>query len=203
VNRRRLERTLSDLEPFRDPSPEREQYPTPAGLAAHLVHLADLQGDLRRPTLDLGAGTGILAVAAALRGARTVGVEVDPGALSVAAENAARAGVDVDWVLGDAARLPVSRVDGGWTVVTNPPFGAQAGSAGDRPFLAAAGSVAAVSYSVHNAGSRGFLERFAAGEGGQITHAFAADLPVDRQFAFHEDDRRELDVEVFRIEWDR
>jgi putative methylase len=199
VNRRRLERLLSDLRGFEDPSPRREQYPTPAGLAAHLIHLADLQGDLSRPVLDLGSGTGVLAVAAALKGARAVGVELDPDALAVARDNAATAGVDPSWIRGDATRPPV-RPDG-WTVVMNPPFGAQNESAGDRPFLAATAAVADVSYSVHNAGSREFVESFVADAGGTVTHAFRAALELERQFAFHDEDGRTVDTEVFRIAW--
>jgi putative methylase len=199
VNRRRLERRLADCRGFEDPSPEREQYPTPADLAAHLVHLADLQGDLSRPVVDLGTGTGVLAVAAALKGARVTGIEVDPAALAVARENASAAGVEVGWIRGDATRPPVR--SGEWTVLTNPPFGAQDDSAGDRPFLAAAADIAGVSYSVHNAGSRRFVEGFAGDAGGRVTHAFRAEFELRRQFPFHEDDIRTVETEVFRIEW--
>jgi putative methylase len=34
-----------------------------------------------------------------------------------------------------------------------------------------------------------------------VTHAFAAEFELPRTFDFHEDDRRELDVEVFRVDW--
>jgi len=191
------------VEGFRDPDPGLEQYPTPADLAAHVVHLADLHGDLAgRRVVDLGAGTGMLALAAATRSPeRVLAVELDAGALRVAREN--EAGVDpetrVDWLRADATRPPVAAVD---TVVMNPPFGAQRGNEhADRAFLAAAADVAGVSYSIHNAGSREFVESFAGDRGGEVTHAFAAEFPVDAQFDFHTSDREVLDVEVFRIEW--
>lgn len=38
--------------------------------------------------LDFGSGTGILSIAAALRGATAIGVEIDEAALAVSAENA-------------------------------------------------------------------------------------------------------------------
>ncbi|WP_336036753.1 METTL5 family protein [Halobacterium yunchengense] len=201
--KRPLERRLAAVEGFRDPDPALEQYPTPAGLAAHLLHLADLQGDLARRTVaDLGAGTGMLALGAATRDPqRVVAVERDADAIAVARENEGRvdAGVAVDWVRGDATRPPLAAVD---TVVMNPPFGAQRGRRhADRDFLAAAADVAAVSYSIHNAGSRAFVESFAADRGGDVTHAFAAEFDVDRQFEFHTSDRETLDVEVFRIAW--
>lgn len=218
-SKRALERRLADLDGFDQPRVDLEQYPTPAWLAAHLLHLADLEGDLRgRTVVDLGAGTGLLALGAALRGARgVVGVERDPAALAVARRNEATLGTapdaddldgdapdraGVDWVLGDATRPPLCP-RGDPTVVMNPPFGAQRGSRhADRAFLDAAAEVAAVSYSIHNADSHDFVEAFAADEGGRVTHAFAAEMDLDRQFDFHAEETRSIDVEVFRVEWD-
>jgi len=84
----------------------------------------------------------------------------------------------------------------------NPPFGAQNRNRNaDRGFLATASRVAAVSYSVHNAGSREFVEAFAADNGGEVTHAFAADFAIEAQFDHHTDASRDIDAEVYRIEW--
>jgi putative methylase len=58
-----------------------------------------------------------------------------------------------------------------------------------------------VSYSVHNEGSRAFLESFAADRGGEVTHAFAAEVDLPRQFDHHDDDSRAIDAEVFRVDW--
>jgi ribosomal protein L11 methyltransferase len=58
--------------------------------------------------LDLGSGSGILAIAAIKLGAaRAIGIEIDPEANEVAARNAARNGVSdrVEFVEGDAATL--------------------------------------------------------------------------------------------------
>ncbi|PSP81399.1 RNA methyltransferase [Halobacteriales archaeon QS_1_68_20] len=204
MDKRRLERRLSDLAGFESPRADLEQYPTPAWLAAHLVHLADLQGDVGdRTVVDLGTGTGILALAATTRRPGGVlAVERDPGALAVARENerAFDPPVAIDWMLGDATRLPLKLR--GATVLMNPPFGAQTGNEGaDRAFLATAAELAAVSYSIHNEGSWEFVASFAGDNGGEVTQAFAAELAVDRQFEFHDSDREELPVEVFRIEW--
>ena len=201
--KRALAKRLAAVEGFEHPDPGLEQYPTPADLAAHLVALADLQDDLAgRTVADLGAGTGMLALAAATRSAeRVLAVELDADALRVARENERRVapGTSVDWLRGDATRVPLAAVD---TVLMNPPFGAQRGNEhADRAFLAAAADLAAVSYSVHNAGSREFVESFAGDRGGEVTHAFAADFPVAAQFDFHTSDREVLDVEVFRVEW--
>ncbi|GAA0284281.1 METTL5 family protein [Halobacterium noricense] len=201
--KRALEQRLSAVEGFRNPSAALEQYSTPADLAAHLLHLADLHGDLAGCTVaDLGTGTGMLALGAATRNPeRVLAVERDPDALAVARENEPRVdpAVAVDWLLGDATRPPLETVD---TVVMNPPFGAQRGSEhADRAFLVATAEIAGASYSIHNAGSKSFVESFAADEGGEVTHAFAAELDVARQFEFHTSERERLDVEAFRIEW--
>jgi putative methylase len=190
---------------FDDPRADLEQYRTPPGLAAHLVHTADLQGDIDgRLVLDLGCGTGMLALGSALRGpARVVGLDIDPGPLGLARENERRVAstAEVSWVRGDATQPPLNpRAD--TTVLMNPPFGAQDGNEhADRGFLESTSDLADVSYSIHNAGSSGFVESFASEHGGELTHAFQAQFELPRAFDFHTTDTREIEVEVFRIEW--
>lgn len=202
-----LEAQLAVVAGFENPKVSLEQYPTPPDLAAHLVHLADLRGDIEGATvLDLGSGTGMLGLGAALRSpARVVGVELDDDALATATDNARRVGASapIDWIRADATRLPLCLPDDRQvTVLMNPPFGAQRGNEhADRAFLDSVASVADVSYSVHNEGSKEFVESFVADAGGDLTDAFRATFDLERQFDFHDADRRELDAEVFRIEW--
>ena len=190
---------------FENPQAALEQYPTPPELAAHVVHVADLNGDVEgRTVVDLGAGTGMFTLGAALRGpARAVGIEIDRDALLIARENRRRVGTrtEIHWSHADATRAPI-RPDGPTTVVMNPPFGAQHGNEhADRAFLSTAADIADVSYSVHNAGSQEFVESFATDNGGEVTHAFAAEFDLGRQFDHHDDEQRGIDTEVFRIEW--
>ncbi|WP_299233175.1 METTL5 family protein [Natronomonas sp.] len=205
ATRRRLAQELAVVAGFEDPRAPLEQYHTPPDLAAHIVHVADLQADIEgRTVLDLGCGTGMLALGAALRGPdRVVGLDVDPAPLSTAAENERRVGAitDVSWVRGDATAAPFAPKERA-TVLMNPPFGAQSGNEGaDRGFLETASRIASVSYSVHNAGSESFVESFAADNGGTVTHSFAAEFDLPRQFDHHTAERRSIDTEVFRIEW--
>ena len=204
ATRRRLAQELGVVAGFENPEAALEQYHTPPGLAAHIVHVADLQGDIEGETvLDLGCGTGMLTLGAALRSPdRAVGVELDPGPLATARENERRVGAraNVAWVRGDATRPPLDPPP--CTVLMNPPFGAQRGNEhADRAFLATAAELARVSYSVHNQGSESFVESFAADEGGEVTHAFRAELELPRQFEFHDEAAEVLDAEVFRIVW--
>jgi putative methylase len=187
--------TLQDLEGFEKPEASLEQYETPAVLASDLLHLAWSHGDLEGRVLDLGCGTGILGIGAAVYGASVVGVDMDGDALRIARSNAAVADVTdrTDWVRGDVSAVPVRHAD---TVVMNPPFGAQNRGA-DRPFLRAAENVADVIYTVHNEGSLEFVESFVDGE---VTDAFETTIELPRSFDFHEEDEREIAVEVYRIE---
>ena len=204
-SRSALETRLAVVAGFDDPRADLEQYPTPPGLAAHVIHAADLNGDIEdRLVIDLGTGTGMLALGAALRGpARVTGVDIDRAVLTTAARNRRRVGTTtpIGWVCADATDAPL-RPSESTTVVMNPPFGAQDGSEhADRAFLATATRLADVSYSVHNAGSRAFVESFAADNGGSVTHAFGATLDIDRQFDFHDADTEAVDAEVYRIAW--
>jgi len=201
-----LAQQLGVVAGFTAPRADLEQYRTPPDLAAHLVHRADLEGDVQdRTVVDLGCGTGMLALAAALRGPDTVvGVDIDPEPLATARRNERKVGstTSVSWVRADATQVPLCPPVDETTVVMNPPFGAQSGNEhADRAFLATAAEIASVSYSLHNAGSGDFVESFAADNGGTVTHAFAAEFDIPHQFDFHEDDRRSIDAELYRIEW--
>jgi len=201
-----LAQQLGVVAGFTDPRADLEQYRTPPDLAAHLIHRADLEGDVQdRTVVDLGCGTGMLALAAALRGPETVvGVDIDPGPLATARANERKVGstTSVSWVRADATQPPLCPPVAETTVVMNPPFGAQSGNEhADRAFLATAADIASVSYSLHNGGSGDFVESFAADNGGDVTHAFAAEFEVPHQFEFHDAERRSIDAELYRIEW--
>jgi SAM-dependent methyltransferase len=58
--------------------------------------------------IDVGTGSGgTVAIPAALRGARVVGVDVTPEHFQAATGRADAAGVEVEWVEGDAAAMPL------------------------------------------------------------------------------------------------
>ncbi|SFS56966.1 METTL5 family protein [Halostagnicola kamekurae] len=217
--RRTLARRLEDVDDFRTPSADLEQYLTPAEVASHVCHLAALQGDLAGETVvDLGTGTGMLAIGAALCDAgRVVGIDVDKDALALARENARSVLSDhaadsdssaspskrppIEWIRGDVTRHPLAVND--VTVLSNPPFGAQRGNRhADRDFLETASSIADTSYTIHNEGSQEFVESYANDTGGTVTHAFRAAFSLSNRLEFHTEETRTLEAEVFRIEWD-
>lgn len=201
--KRALEKRLSRVRGFEEPQAEREQYSTPAEIASQLVHLADLQGDLDAVVVDLGTGTGVLAIGAALRGAeRVIALDSDRNVLEEARRNEQRVGppMKIDWLCGDGGRLPISLSNA--TVLMNPPFGAQRGNRGaDRRFLDAASEIADTIYSIHNAGSREFVESFVGDHGGEVTHAYELAFDLTNQFEFHKKERATIRAECYRSSW--
>ncbi|HEX8102917.1 MAG TPA: methyltransferase domain-containing protein [Solirubrobacteraceae bacterium] len=71
---------------------------------AHLIQLAGIEPGME--VLDLAAGTGNVAIRAAQLGARVTALDLAPELFVRGRERAAAAGVEVDWVEGDAEALP-------------------------------------------------------------------------------------------------
>jgi ubiquinone/menaquinone biosynthesis C-methylase UbiE len=72
--------------------------------AALLAKFAGVRAGQR--ALDVGCGTGVVAITAARLGAKVCGVDLTPELLKRARENSAIAEVQVDWCEGDAEQLP-------------------------------------------------------------------------------------------------
>jgi putative methylase len=197
---KQLEITLQRVRGFSRPQAALEQYQTPAPLAARLLYHALMKGDIEgKRVFDLGCGTGVLAIGAALLGANTVvGIDIDERALAVARENAALLDMEVTFLAADlregGCRERIGPCD---TVVMNPPFGAQKAHA-DRPFIDCALTFAGVTYSIFNAGSIPFLVAYTA-QKAEITEKIGSVFPIKRTFAFHTRDVQEIEVEILRL----
>lgn len=79
-----------------------EAFTTPP--AARLVRFSGVRSGQR--VLDVGCGTGVVAITAVLRGAKVTGLDLTPELLEHAKENAKVGGLDIDWREGDAEQLP-------------------------------------------------------------------------------------------------
>ncbi|MFA4875785.1 MAG: METTL5 family protein [Methanoregula sp.] len=195
-----LEMMLQRLGGFQKPRAALEQYQTPAPLAARLLFHALMQQDIEdRAVCDLGCGTGVLAIGAALLGARSVtGIEIDEQAIRTAEANARLLDADVTFVSADVRNpdLP-SRLGSFDTVIMNPPFGAQKVHA-DRPFIDCALALAPATYSIFNAGSTPFVKAYTEGRA-EITERIGGAFPIKRTFAFHTKDVQEIEVEILRL----
>jgi len=88
LSKKDLEIALSQLRPLNYYKPHLEQYPTPGDLAAQMLWVAfdDINDKV---VADFGTGNGILAIGAALLGARKVyAIDIDEECIKVARENA-------------------------------------------------------------------------------------------------------------------
>jgi putative methylase len=197
---KQLEMTLQKAKGYDKPRPSLEQYMTPAPLAARLLYHALMKGDIEgKHVCDLGSGTGMLAIGAALLGAESVkGVEKDPNAVAVAQENAALFDTNVEFITADIQdpALP-ERIGACDTIVMNPPFGAQKVHA-DRPFIDLAIRTAPVVYSIFNAGSTPFVKAFIR-KRAEVAEQVGSAFTIKRTFAFHTRDVLEFEVEILRL----
>ncbi|MBI4393385.1 MAG: methyltransferase [Euryarchaeota archaeon] len=197
MKKRELEIVLSRVPPHPKPNPRLEQYQTPSPVAAALLYNALALGDLAgKRVIDLGCGTGILAIGASLCGAATVrGIDADEGSIEVARECAKRLSADVVF---DVSK--VGDVTGSYdTVIQNPPFGAQNRHA-DRPFLEKAIAIAPVVYSFHLKTTEAFVESYAADLAADFTHKWDYDFALRHQFVFHEKAVEHVKVVLFRFQ---
>ena len=180
------------------PAAPLEQVATPAEAAADLLAALDRYVGLAgRSVVDLGCGTGRLAVGAALLGADPViGVEVDSSLVPIARAAARAAKATVEFRVSDVAewKKPAD------VVVMNPPFGAQTRHA-DRPFWDCAFSVARRSIGAFaSSTSRTFIARLALDRGAHVVEVEPVRWDLPRTFPHHRSAMVRLPVDRWVIE---
>ena len=165
---------------FYQPKPELEQYSTPVDIVAEMIKLANAQGDLSGNVVDLGCGTGRLAIGAALLGAEVTGYEIDNDALELAKNYSKEHNLDIKWV-----NLAIENIDKKYdTVIMNPPFGSQRPGA-DRAFLEKSLEIGKRIWSIHIAETKNFVKDFVEKNSGEIITAYEFDFPIKNSMPFH------------------
>ena len=195
-SKRQLEIMLSKLKILETPTLRLEQYPVSAEAAAELLYMAGFEhDDLEGRIIDLGTGTGRLAIGASLMGsAHVVGVDVDARALELARENAKSAGVKVKWV-----QSTIDKLDGTYdTVIMNPPYGTRTIHA-DTRFLDKAFQIASITYSIHKASTRTFLDRYVNKSRRRIAETRSMSMKIPHLFSFHARRWKSIEVDLCRI----
>jgi putative methylase len=215
-----LEIMLSRIEPHPTPMPSLEQYTISPNVAATMLYIAAYaNGDIVDKTvLDLGCGTGRLAIGAALLGAKeVVGVDLDKRGVKAAYESSMAASVknETQWVVAD-----VDSVRGCFdTVLENPPFGVQKRGA-DRKFLAKALELGRVTYSIHKrpledstlanrmrksrddaiaVPPTSFMKNFIEANGGRIKAVYSMLMTIPHMFNFHTDKKHDFLVDLYVV----
>jgi putative methylase len=215
-----LERFLSQIKPHPSPRASLEQYTVSEAAAATMLYIAAYTHDdiIGKAVLDLGCGTGRLALAASYLGARlVVGVDIDRAAVRIASENSekARLRANVQWIVGDVDAIS-GRFD---AVLQNPPFGVQKRAA-DRKFLEKALGVGRMIYSLHkhpctdrqlikklkaNAGvllqvsASPFIKKFVENHNATVEAVYALLMHIPRMFDFHSKARHEFVIDLYLI----
>jgi len=189
---------LAKLPGLPRPDPSLEQVPTPPERAAELLLAAWHRGDIEgRSVADLGSGTGVLALGAALLGAgRVEGWEVDPTAVEIARQWAVR------WTLPAEFHAAEVREASGPadTVVMNPPFGAQRAGA-DREFWTAAFRLRPRRvYAFALTASRSFIARRANEADARIVDLHPVPWELPALFPHHRAPSRSLKVDLWVLE---
>ncbi|MEE9594796.1 MAG: METTL5 family protein [Candidatus Hydrothermarchaeales archaeon] len=198
LNKKGLEILLEKCEGYEEPKVNLEQYITPSHIAAEVVWLAYLKGDIEdKKVYDLGCGTGRLGICCALMGAREVtGFDADENALSIARGNAAKFSIKLKWVKADIKDIK-GKCD---TVIQNPPFGVHRKEA-DRKFLDKALEIGKVIYSMHKAETREFISRYISKKG-FVMELTSVEFQLPYSYAFHRKPVKKIGVDIFRIEKD-
>jgi len=206
MNKKQLEIILSQLKENSDPKVELEQYTIPGELAAQIINIAHIWGDIRNKLiLDLGCGTGRLTIGSVLMGAKkAIGVDLDKKVINVARENVKIAEKiinekihdKVEFVCRDISNIK-REVD---TVIQNPPFGIQKSHA-DRVFLKKALECGKNIYSIHRhyEKTREFLTKFIEENGGKVEKIIKFKFRIPYMFKFHKKPYVKYEVDLFII----
>jgi len=194
-----LEIILSQLAPHPEPKLRWEAYTLDAGTAAEIAHIASRVNDdvCKKSVIDLGCGSGLLAISASLLGARfVVGVDIDKDAVRMARENAETTGARVEFVTGDLGCV-AGHFD---TTIMNPPFGSWRRGV-DVMFLKKAFEISDVVYSLHKRGqsNREFLSRKIQSFGGKVDRIYEIRLSIPRTFNFHRKEKYSVEADLYRL----
>ncbi len=197
MKKKDLEIALEKVRPFTNPDPGLEQYPTPATIAADIVFSAYAAGDIEgMKVLDLGCGTGMFSIAAALMGAgMVVGYDISESALALAESNAKQFGLDIEFRQSDISSVS----EGADTVLMNPPFGSQRKNA-DRPFLDKAMESADRIYSIHMANTLDFIEKYAEKNGRSLVSYKIYKYVIPHTFSFHTKTKQTVEIAAVLIQ---
>lgn len=186
-----LRRVLSKIKDFQDPKIKLEQYITPPALAADLIYTAYMQGDIEnRNVLDLGAGTGILAIGAAKLEGKVTAVEKDPESLEIARENAENIGADINFVEEDIEKVSESFN----TVFMNPPFSVHSDIG--LSFWEKAIEVGDAVYGISPRGARDSIKSLVRSTNHKLEGVQEYDIVLPASYGFHTEEGRETPVDL-------
>jgi putative methylase len=206
MKKKELELLLQAVKEPPSPKVSLEQYTIPANLAAEILNLAYLAGDIKdKVVFDFGCGTGRLAIGASLLGAKfVVGVDTDKESIKVAKLNVKRftstlkKKLKIAFVCCDIKNF-FGKCD---VVIQNPPFGVKKIRHTDRLFLQKALECGKKVYSLHRGGykkTREFLTKFIESFGRKVERIVEYKFQLPATFKFHKKPRVSYEVDLYVI----
>ncbi|MHA1832231.1 MAG: METTL5 family protein, partial [Candidatus Helarchaeota archaeon] len=199
-SKKHLKIILEELDIYKNPNFKLEQYPIDSNCAADVLFIADMSfGDIQDKILiDLGCGTGILSIGAALLGAKKVyAVDLDRNAILIGKNNAKKLGLNkkIKWFVSNIEDFNKK----GDTVVQNPPFGIRSKKHMDIIFLKRAISLGKICYSIHKKGekNRMFLTKYINNLNATISNIIPLKIKVPKLYNFHVKEKVEIDVDLY------
>jgi len=198
MKKKELEILLQKVPTFENPSPNLEQYLTPANIVADIIFIAHQFGDIEEKVVfDLGCGTGIFAIGATITGAKKViGFDIDKKIVDKAREYAKNNSLKVEFLEKDILEIN-EKCD---TILMNPPFGAQKSNLkADRKFIETAFKISNVIYTLHLEKTIPFIEKMVSSLKGKIDFYKKYGFQIKHTYSFHEKKCVEYDVSLLRI----
>lgn len=204
VKRKDLEIFLTNVEGIPEPKLHLEQYPTSARVAANMLWNAGVDHDdiYEKNVLDLGCGSGTLAIGAAYLGARkAIGIDIDLEVLQIAKKNCEKLDQteQCDWVCINVEDCNLKGID---TIIMNPPFGMRKESVSrDRNFIEAALTITDTIYTIipYADKTREFFKEHLEEFGAEIDQIIQMDFEIKKQFEFHKKELHKTFVDLYRI----
>ena len=207
LTKKQLEILLSKLKENPNPRAELEQYTIPSELAAQIINVAYLSGDIKgKYIIDFGCGSGRLTIGSALMNAKKViGIDIDKKVLKIANENVRLAEILTKQKIQDRIKFLKKDVSD-WkeevdTVIQNPPFGIQKLHA-DRLFIKKALKCGNRIYTLHRGSYKKtceFLKKFIEVNGGELEKIIKFKFRIPYMFKFHRKPYVSYDVDLFII----
>jgi len=198
MKKKHLEILLQKVPQPNHPTPTLEQYMTPASIASDILFNAYHLGDINdKIIVDLGCGTGIFSIGAALLGAKKItGIDIDKESIHLARNYAEQNNLEIEFKIKNVNDVEIKCN----TVLMNPPFGAQkSNQKADRKFIEKGFEIAEIIYSLHLTKTIPFLEKMISSLGGTITYQKKYLFPIKWQFEFHKKEVIEFNVSLLRI----
>ena len=193
--------SLESLETFSSPKDYLEQYQTPPSIAGEMIHYISNNYSLNNFSIaDLGCGTGILGISAALCGCKNVFLfDIDEEALDIAKNNIEKLELEdnIQIIQMDVNQLRNCNKLNKYfdLVITNPPFGIRSENGADIEFLKTASYICNNTiFSLHKFSTINFLKKFYNKKGINDIKSFKIEYNLPKTYKFQKKKEKNIDV---------